>query len=373
MEEVFAFFEQWSVEVLGREIPQVLLLHVNELNTDHLDRLLVMMRRRGYDFVSLDEALRDDAYRSEDGYVGPRGLSWLHRWALARGMEPREEPREPEWLAELFRAPETAPPAAPVYPSNEGAPTALLELGPALQVQPLEEGLWLYRATRVLEPWGPVSSNGLVIAGADGAWVIDTPWTDRQTRVLLDWVEAQVGPVRGVVATHFHEDRLGGVAEAHRRGIETWGHEETARLAPAAGLEPPRRTFAEGVDLSTGSETLELYYPGAGHAPDNTVVWLADRRLLFGGCLIKSAGSRTAGFLGDAVLTDWPASLAALEKRYPEARTVIPGHGAAGSLELIPPHEIPRGGCPRCRIGGPAPGLSRNRGARRLTAAACWR
>lgn len=104
MEEVFAFFEDWSRTVLGREIPQVLLLHANELNADHLPRLAEMVRRRGYDFVSLEEALEDEAYGSEDGYVGPRGLSWLHRWAVARGLEPRQEPREPEWVAELLRS-----------------------------------------------------------------------------------------------------------------------------------------------------------------------------------------------------------------------------------------------------------------------------
>ena len=103
MEEVFAFFEGWSTEVMGREIPQVLLLHVNELNADHLPRLAEMIRGRGYEFLPLETVLRDEAYASEDGYIGPRGLSWLHRWALGRGMEPREEPREPRWMAELIR------------------------------------------------------------------------------------------------------------------------------------------------------------------------------------------------------------------------------------------------------------------------------
>ena len=102
MEDVFAFFEERSRTVFGREIPQVLLLHANELNADHLPQLVEMIRRLGYDFVSLEEALEDEAYRSEDGYVGPRGLSWLHRWAVARGLEPLQEPREPEWVAELF-------------------------------------------------------------------------------------------------------------------------------------------------------------------------------------------------------------------------------------------------------------------------------
>ena len=61
-----------------------------------------MLQARGYTFVSLDEALADPAYALADGYVGPRGLSWVHRWALGKGMKIEgEEPREPAWLARL--------------------------------------------------------------------------------------------------------------------------------------------------------------------------------------------------------------------------------------------------------------------------------
>jgi peptidoglycan/xylan/chitin deacetylase (PgdA/CDA1 family) len=104
MESVFAFFEEWSVEVLGYEPPQVLLLHANELNADHFGALAEMMKRRGYAFVALEKALEDPAYRRPDDYVGPRGLSWIHRWAVSQGMELKEEPREPDWLAELYRS-----------------------------------------------------------------------------------------------------------------------------------------------------------------------------------------------------------------------------------------------------------------------------
>ncbi|HEV2706238.1 MAG TPA: polysaccharide deacetylase family protein [Pyrinomonadaceae bacterium] len=103
MEEVFDFFEKLSVEVVGREIKQVLLLHVNPLNADYFDDLVRMMKRRGYAFVSLEAALEDPAYRLPDTYAGPRGLSWLHRWALSKGMKMREEPREPEFIANLYR------------------------------------------------------------------------------------------------------------------------------------------------------------------------------------------------------------------------------------------------------------------------------
>ena len=92
------------MEVLGYEPPQVLLLHANELNADYFDELAHMIQQRGYAFVSLEDALQDPAYRHEDAYTGPRGLSWLHRWALAKGLTPQEEPREPDWLGELFRS-----------------------------------------------------------------------------------------------------------------------------------------------------------------------------------------------------------------------------------------------------------------------------
>ncbi len=101
MEETFAYFERLSRELFGREIPQVLLLHANELNADHFGALAAAMRRRGYRFVTLEEALADPAYRSEDGYVGPRGPSWLHRWALAKGRPIAPEPREPALVARL--------------------------------------------------------------------------------------------------------------------------------------------------------------------------------------------------------------------------------------------------------------------------------
>lgn len=110
MNEIFDFFEKRSVDVIGREIRQVLLLHANPLNADYLDGLVEMMRRRGYSFISIDQALKDPAYALPDSYAGPTGLSWLHRWALAKGMPLREEPREPDFVAALFRSYTTSDP-----------------------------------------------------------------------------------------------------------------------------------------------------------------------------------------------------------------------------------------------------------------------
>lgn len=98
LDAAFAFFEAESRAVFGREPPQVLLLHANEINADHLDKVMSMIRRRGYRIVDMERALADPAYAEADGYVGRRGLSWVHRHSLKQGRTPGDEPREPDWL-----------------------------------------------------------------------------------------------------------------------------------------------------------------------------------------------------------------------------------------------------------------------------------
>jgi peptidoglycan-N-acetylglucosamine deacetylase len=104
MESVVAFFEARSIEVVGRAFPQVLLIHANELNGDLLPDLLAMFRRRGYAFVSLDEALRDEAYALPEEYAGRGGFSWIHRWSRTKGMAPKGEPDPPTWVQEAWSA-----------------------------------------------------------------------------------------------------------------------------------------------------------------------------------------------------------------------------------------------------------------------------
>jgi peptidoglycan/xylan/chitin deacetylase (PgdA/CDA1 family) len=87
MERMFEFYEGYSREVVGREIPQVLMLTGGVLNSHCFGELAAMLRRRGYSFVTLDEATRDEAYRLPDTYTGERGDSWLARWAVTKGME----------------------------------------------------------------------------------------------------------------------------------------------------------------------------------------------------------------------------------------------------------------------------------------------
>jgi peptidoglycan/xylan/chitin deacetylase (PgdA/CDA1 family) len=103
MESVFEHFERLSAETFGREVRHILLLHANEVNADRFDELAAMLKRRGYTFVTLEEALKDPAYREPDALYR-NGISWLHRWRMAKGLPTKWEPEVPKFVDELYKA-----------------------------------------------------------------------------------------------------------------------------------------------------------------------------------------------------------------------------------------------------------------------------
>lgn len=74
MESVTVHFENLSRQFLGYEVKQILLLHANELNADHMGDVIAMLRKRGYRFITVDDALQDPAYTLPDAQVA-RGSS----------------------------------------------------------------------------------------------------------------------------------------------------------------------------------------------------------------------------------------------------------------------------------------------------------
>ena len=94
---VFAYSEQLSARTAGYEVKQILLLHGNQLEADHIGELLDVLRKRGYRFITLQEALSDTAYGMPDTYVG-EGTGWLDHWAITQGKPPRGAPVFPQWV-----------------------------------------------------------------------------------------------------------------------------------------------------------------------------------------------------------------------------------------------------------------------------------
>jgi len=95
--------------LFGYEPKQILLLHANWLEADHVGELIELLRKRGYQFVTLGDALGDGAYSGPDEYVG-EGTGWLEHWAITRGRPPQNAPVFPQWV--LDKAKELRVPGA---------------------------------------------------------------------------------------------------------------------------------------------------------------------------------------------------------------------------------------------------------------------
>ena len=110
--DVFEYYEKLSKTLFGYEPKQVLLLHGNWLEADHIGELLELLGKRGYQFITLEDALSDGAYSSPDDYVG-EGTGWLDHWAITRGEIPQNTPVFPQWVLDKSREMHQRAAAAP--------------------------------------------------------------------------------------------------------------------------------------------------------------------------------------------------------------------------------------------------------------------
>lgn len=91
--------EKISIELFGRNIKHILLLHANELNADNFDALIKIYHDKGYEFISVEEALKDEIYRFPDKYLPTS--DWLSQWANDKGKR-FETPQPPDYVQKIF-------------------------------------------------------------------------------------------------------------------------------------------------------------------------------------------------------------------------------------------------------------------------------
>jgi peptidoglycan/xylan/chitin deacetylase (PgdA/CDA1 family) len=103
-----SYYSALHKQIFGREIPHVMVLHVNRLNADLIDKLLELFEQRQYRFVTLDVALSDLAYQTPDVFL-PRfskyGPMLGYRWAaeLHVPVNGNLESEPPAWILNYDR------------------------------------------------------------------------------------------------------------------------------------------------------------------------------------------------------------------------------------------------------------------------------
>lgn len=215
-------------------------------------------------------------------------------------------------------------------------PTTTWQVTSDLEIRELQPGIWVHTSWYTFPGGARYPSNGLIVVEDDSVLLIDTAWGVTATEGLLDWIETKLElPVSAVIATHSHDDRMGGAPVLAERGIPLFAHPLSVPIAISKGWPEPHSigSLEPGSTVKFGA--VEVFYPGAAHTMDNLMVWLPGPGLLVGGCAVKSADAATMGNVADADLDEWPVSMRRTAERYPDARFILPGHGDIGGPELL--------------------------------------
>ncbi|MBK7104647.1 MAG: polysaccharide deacetylase family protein [Ignavibacteriae bacterium] len=104
MERKLHYFENQSQKLFGKNINHILLMHASWLNSDFIDSLAIMLKNNKYNFISLDETLKDDLYKTPITKFGNWGISWLDIWALSQNKKSeffQDDPQTPEYIKKL--------------------------------------------------------------------------------------------------------------------------------------------------------------------------------------------------------------------------------------------------------------------------------
>ncbi len=185
------------------------------------------------------------------------------------------------------------------------------------------------------ESFGRVPCNGMIVFDQNEAIIFDTPTDSAASVELIEWVENKLNcKIKAIVPTHFHADCLGGLGAFHAKKIPSFANKLTITLAQTAQSSVPKNGFEGRLELKIGRENVILEFMGEGHTKDNIIGYFPAENAMFGGCLIKELGA-SKGYLGDANVQAWSETVRKIKEKYPQTKTVVPGHGKPAGTDLL--------------------------------------
>lgn len=75
----FHFFENLSQQLFGRPIKHIYQCHANKIHADYYDELITELKKIGYEFITMDDAMSDSVYQTKENFIY-YGVSWMYRW-----------------------------------------------------------------------------------------------------------------------------------------------------------------------------------------------------------------------------------------------------------------------------------------------------
>ena len=225
---------------------------------------------------------------------------------------------------------------------------------PHLQARQVAADVWFVQGEAALGSAANrnfISNAGFVVTD-DGVLVVDALGSPVLAEELIDEIRRVTSqPIRYVVVTHYHADHIyglqvfkaaGATVVAHAAGQEYLNSDMAQRRMQASRLdvfpwvdEHTRLIAADrwldagdAVDtiLRLGSFEFHLRHVGPAHTPEDLVVYVPQRGVLFSGDLVFRG---RIPFVGQADSRRWIESLDRLIAFKP--KLIIPGHGAVSS------------------------------------------
>ena len=225
---------------------------------------------------------------------------------------------------------------------------------PPLRARKVTDDVWFVQGEAALGSTANrnfISNAGFVITD-DGVVVVDALGSPTLATELIDEIKRLTSqPIRYVIVTHYHADHIYGLQAFKAAGATILAHplgreylnSETAQHRLQASRQElfpwvDEKTRLVGADrwldteettLRVGSFEFLIHHVGPAHTPEDLVVYVPQRGVLFAGDLVFRG---RIPFVGQADSRQWIASLEQLIEFRP--KIMVPGHGPVSEAPL---------------------------------------